>query len=400
MRILHTGDWHLGRTLEGRGRLEEQASVLEEIAAIADDQKIDLILMAGDVYDTVNPPAAAEQLFYETAARMTDGGRRHLVCIAGNHDQPERVAASSPLARRHGIHLVGLPTTDVLRLSCPRTGETAIVAALPYPSESRLQEALSDVADEELLRSAYSNRVARLIAEQARHFRADAVNLITSHLYAMGGVESESERPIQVGGAYTVDLSAFDVPAAYVALGHLHRAQKLGGSNRIRYSGSPLAYSFSEAGQTKSVTVLDIAPGLAAGEPSWTEIPLSAGRPLVRWKADEGVAQVFRWIEEGRDPNAWIDLEVKLTEDIPLDTIHRLRTERPGFVHIRPIYPEQQSEREIAAQRGLPMDELFRRFYRKQTGGAEPDDAMVELFLELIAESGAAADAAEGEEAS
>lgn len=101
MRILHTGDWHLGKTLEGRSRLAEQERFLEELVQLADDQQADLILMAGDVYDSVNPPAAAEQLFYDAAARLTEGGRP-MVVIAGNHDQPERVSSITPLVSNRG----------------------------------------------------------------------------------------------------------------------------------------------------------------------------------------------------------------------------------------------------------------------------------------------------------
>jgi exonuclease SbcD len=384
MRILHTADWHFGRTLEGRSRLEEQAAFMDELAAIVRDERIDLVLVAGDVYDSVNPPAAAEQLFYEGVARLSEGGKRPVAIIAGNHDHPDRLAASAPLAGGQGVTLVGLPAAGLLSFDIKRTGERALVYALPYPSESRLGELLEDGASEEALRIAYSERIARLVAREAGGFRKDTVNLLMSHLYVLGGAESDSERPIQVGGAYTVDTSALCAGAQYVALGHLHRPQTVKAPSLIRYCGSPLAYSFSEAGQAKSVTVLDLAPG-AAAEPQ--EIWLSSGRPLVRWKATEGLAQVRSWLDEGRDPNAWIDLEVHVTEALALEEIHELRKRRDGFIHIRPVYPDM--EKEAAArerQAALPVDELFRRFYARQTGGAQPEPELVELFLELMRE--------------
>jgi exonuclease SbcD len=388
MRILHTGDWHFGRTLEGRSRLEEQAAFMDELADIVRDQQIDLVLVAGDVYDSVNPPAAAERLFYEGIARLSDGGRRPVAVIAGNHDHPERLAASAPLAGSHGVTLVGLPGTDLLSFDIARTSERALLYALPYPSESRLGELLEEQVEEEALRSAYSEKVARLVARQAAHFRPDTVNLIMSHLYVLGGKESESERPIQVGGAYTVDTSAFSAEGVqYVALGHLHRSQYVKADSVIRYCGSPLAYSFSEAGQAKSVTVLDLKPGVKA-EPS--EIYLASGRPLVRWQAKEGLAQVRSWLDESRDPNAWIDLEVHVTEAIALEDIHALRKWRDGFIHIRPVYPEMEVETAASVRKeAVPIDELFRRFYARQTGGAQPEPELVQLFLELMKEEGA-----------
>ncbi|GIO34157.1 MULTISPECIES: exonuclease SbcCD subunit D [Paenibacillus] len=384
MRILHTGDWHFGKTLEGRSRLKEQEDFVDELVRIADDQRADLILMAGDVYDSVNPPALAEQLFYEACARLTENGRP-LVVISGNHDQPERVSSVSPLVARQGITLVGLPVAEAVTVGVSRTGEIAKIAALPYPSEARLNELLSAEGKEEELRKAYSARVGMLMKQLAGSFSPETVNLAMSHIYVLGGVECDSERPIQVGGAYTVDPSALSVGAQYTALGHLHRPQAVKGDGMIRYSGSPLAYSFSEAGQAKSVMMMDIAPG---GLPELEEVYLSCGRPLVRWKAKGGLEEVYRWLDEGRDAEAYIDLEISLSESMSLGDIQRLRKSRDGFVHIRPIYPEMEREELQQERSGLPVSELFRRFYQRQTGGAEPEDELVQLFLELVAEDG------------
>lgn len=380
MRILHTGDWHLGRTLEGRSRLLEQEKFLDELVAMAEDQQADVIMMAGDVYDSVNPPAAAEGMFYDAAARLSENGRQ-LVVIAGNHDQPERVSAVSPLVSRQGISLVGLPSSEAVRIHIPRTDEIAIIAALPYPSESRLSELLAGEGDEIELRLAYSAKVGMLMRQLASSFQTDTVNLAMSHIYVLGGVESDSERPIQVGGAYTVDPSAMDIGAQYTALGHLHRPQAVKGNGMIRYSGSPLAYSFSEAGQAKSVMMLDIAPG---GVPKAEELFISSGRPLVKWVCRGGLEEARRWLDEGRDSNAFIDLEISLSEAMSLGEIQSLRKAHEGIIHIRPLYPALEAETMLSSRAQMPVPELFRKFYQRQTGGAEPEEELVELFMSLI----------------
>jgi len=382
MRILHTGDWHLGKTLEGRSRLREQEDFVDELVRVADEQQADAILMAGDVYDSVNPPAAAEQLFYEAAARLTEHGRP-LVVIAGNHDQPERVASVTPLVNRQGITLVGMPTSEAVTIHAKRTGEIAQIAALPYPSEARLNELLTTDGDENVLRQAYSHRVGMLMQRLAASFRPDTVNLAMSHIYVLGGLESDSERPIQIGGAYTVDPSSLSTGAQYTALGHLHRAQAVKGDGVIRYSGSPLAYSFSEAGQSKSVTMVDLAPGGAA---QVEEVLLTSGRSLVRWQARGGLAEVYRWLDEGRDPQAFIDMEVWLDEAMSLKEIQQLRKSHEGIIHIRPVYPEMAAAGLLEQRSELPVHELFRKFYQRQTGGAQPEDSLVQLFLELVDE--------------
>lgn len=393
MRLLHTADWHLGRTLEGRKREDEQAAVMDEICCIADDQKVDAVLMAGDVFDTVNPPASSEALFYETAQRLSLGGKRPLFVIAGNHDSPDRLEASKPLAGRQGIKIIGRPVPQPLVLPVPRTDEKLVIGCIPFPSESRLNEVLSEMNEEEAIQSAYNARVAVLFKQHAQFFQRDTVNLLMTHLFVAGGQESASERPIQVGGAYTVFPSSFPRAAQYVAMGHLHRPQTIGHApSPARYAGSPLAYSFSETGQAKSVTVLDVSPG---EKPLLQELPLSAGRRLVRWQADQGVEQVRRWLDEGRDIDAWIDLELTLDEALSMHDIQELRRRNDHFVTIRPIYAKDSSVEETPASR-LPIDQLFIRFYKEQTQGAEPGADLIHLFLQMIEEEHAMSEAAAG----
>ena len=404
MRILHTSDWHLGRTLEGRSRLPEQEKFVDELCELANDESIDLVLVAGDVFDTVNPPAAAEQLFYDTMARLVDGGRRGVVVIAGNHDNPERLRAAGPLAHRYGITLLGVPADGPIfpgsisgncvkavaggpswvEVGIPGCDHSAVVLALPYPSEARLKEVLVQELDEEIMQKAYSARVARIFTNLAAHYRQDTVNLAMSHLFMLGGEASESERPINLGGALTVEPSALPPGAQYVALGHLHRPQKVGGAGvQARYSGSPLAYSFSERGRSKSVAVIDVQPGQAA---QVKDILICSGNPLEQWVAQEGLAQVLQWIDQGKDPNAWIELELHLTQPLTSQDIHIIRTQRPGIINIRPVFPGVNQELMAEKRSELSIEELFKRFYDKQTNGAQLDDGLMKLFLDLVNE--------------
>ena len=381
MRILHTGDWHFGKTLEGRSRIEEQAQFIDELVHLVADQKIDVVIIAGDVYDSVNPSVKAEQLFYEAIARLT-APNRSLIAMAGNHDHPERIGAVSPLLTQNNIALLGLPTCDAVPVYAPRTGENGVIAALPYPSEVRLDEILYTCEDEQLFRTVYSKKVGALLKRLARQFHKDTINIAASHLYVLGGMETDSERPIQIGGAYTVDPADLCVGAQYTALGHLHRPQNVkGGDGFVRYCGSPLAYSFSEAGQTKSVTIIDASVGQC---PNIQQVYLSSGRPLVHWQAKRGLAEVYQWLDEARDLNAYIDLKMWLDEPLSMDHIQQLRTRHDGIVHICPIYPSIDTEEGVEQRSQLPLPELFRSFYARQTGGASPDEGVVQLFLELV----------------
>lgn len=382
---------------------------MDELARIADEREVDLVLIAGDVYDSVNPPAWAEELFYEALERLSAEGRRAVVVIAGNHDQPERVRAAAPLATKHGIVLLGLPkeapllsagevTPDRVRivqggpswleLAVPGCKHNAVVLALPYPSESRLKELLSESFTQEQMQLAFSERITQLFDELSGHFREDTVNLVTSHLFVMGGMETDSERPIQIGGALTVSPQAFPKNADYVALGHLHRLQKLSDKPLVRYSGSPLSYSFSEAGQSKAVVLVEVEPGAEVQEEI---IYLTSGRPLARWRATEGIAQVEKWLAEGRDAGSWIDLELHVSDVIDPAEFQRVRKLSDDFLKIQRVVVRENNQEEDGEQRveltELTSDQLFRRFYERKRG-AEPDERLVAMFQRLLAETG------------
>lgn len=384
MRLLHTADWHLGRSLEGRSRMDEQQAFLDELVEIVRREKIDAVLMAGDVFDTVNPPAAAEQMFYDTLARISRKGECPFIAVAGNHDHPDRLAASFPLSKELGITLVGLPTLELQRIPIKRTGEILEIAALPYPSESRLKMLLSESAEELDVRNQYDDWVDSYFKKITSHFQPGNVHIAMSHLYVAGSKESDSERPVHIGGAYTVAAESLPAAAQYVALGHLHRPQIIKrAKTEARYSGSPLSYSFSESGQSKSVTIVDVEPNQKAAV---EEIHLRCGKPLVAWEAKNGIQEVFQGIQDGLHHNCWIDLSIHVHDALSMEEIQRLRKAHDGIVHIKPVFMENATERITVSAQKLPVDELFATFYKRQTGGAVPDEALVSLFLDLVGE--------------
>ncbi|MCY7727932.1 exonuclease SbcCD subunit D C-terminal domain-containing protein, partial [Bacillus safensis] len=326
----------------------------------------------------------AEQPYDDSLSALSDKGKRQVVVTSGNHDNPDRLSAASPLTNDQGIHLIGYPTNDIIRVDVPSSSERLSIAALAYPSEARLNEVLAETFEEKVLRDHYNLKIQQAFQHLSTQFQADTVNIATSHIYVAGGSQTDSERPIEVGGAYTVAAESLPEAACYVALGHLHRPQTIKRAKTIaRYSGSPLAYSFSESGYAKSVTIVEAKPNEKA---SWKEVLLSSGKPLVKWKATEGLSQVHEWLDEKRDLQAWIDLEIHLTDQLSIEEIHQLRKQHSGFVHIRPKFKELQQLEEQKQIEKLSIEERFVKFYERQTGGGLPDEKTVKLFLELANE--------------
>ena len=402
LRILHTSDWHLGRSLEGHGRQSEQEQFIVEICDIAARNDVHLILIAGDIFDTYNPPAWAEQLFCDALDRLAQGGRRGVAVIAGNHDSPDRLSAVRPLALNQGIVILGRPLEDGVssgrpngpdrvrtlasgqgwvELAIPHCDHAAVLSLLPYPSESRLGRLLSDQLEERSLRDAYSQVVSEILVRQATNYRADTVNLAVSHLFVQGGSASDSERPIEVGGACTVAIDHLPAAAQYIALGHLHRPQQIEqAAAPAYYSGSPLAYSFSEANQSKVVYLVDVAPGTVA---SVMPIPLQAGIPLERWVCEGGLEEAWQRIEARCGKPAWVDLEVHVLKFISNEEVARLRQAWPWLVNIRTVLPSEEIAQRAERLANLALPEVFDRFYRHKRGGAVPPSELVQLFVDL-----------------
>ena len=397
MRILHTSDWHLGRNLEGRSRLPEQEQFMDELAAIVKEEDIQAILVAGDVFDTYNPSADAENLFYDGLERLSENGKRAVVAIAGNHDSPDRLHAANPLALKHGISLLGYPREQLtvgmspggvgrigagpgwVELTTSGSNEKAVVYALPYPSESRLNEVLSEKLDEASGQVAYSERVGGLFSEADQTFRPDTVNLVVAHLFVRGGGESESER--QLGGALAVAPQAMPKKAHYIALGHLHRPQQVNHTPQTcRYSGSPLSFSFAEADQQKEVLIVDVIPG---GLAKARAINLSCGKALKRWRASS-VAEAGLWLTEPSNLEAWVELEIMADQPLEVAELAELRKAHSGIITIRPIFPELDAD--DAALRKLseiPLVDRFKLFFEREKGIAPPED-LVNFFLEMV----------------
>jgi DNA repair protein SbcD/Mre11 len=281
MKFLHTADWHVGKTLKGRDRLDEQRAVLAEIASIAEANEVDAVLVAGDVYDLSAPSAPAQQLVVQALLRMRRAGAEVIV-IAGNHDHGPTFEAYRPLMGVAGITLAGTVRPadrgGVIRFTARSDGADTQVAVLPFLSQRyavRAAEIVANTPSENV--RAYDEQVRQVIGSLTGSFGGDTVNLVMSHITCVGGTFGGGERSAQSIFEYSVPASVFPVSAHYVALGHLHRRQALPAPAPVHYSGAPLAVDFGEQDNASVVCLVEAAPGVPA---RISDIPVTAGRRL------------------------------------------------------------------------------------------------------------------------
>lgn len=401
MRILHTGDWHLGKNLEGQSRMDEQEQFLNDFIDIVEEQKIDLIIIAGDVYDTSNPPARAEKMFYDTLKKLSGNGERLTLVIAGNHDNPERLVAAGPLARDHGIIMVGTPKTVVQVgeygnhkviasgegfVELEMNGEKAVVLTVPYPSEKRLNEVLyGEMDDEEERLKSYGERIHSLFNSLKENYREDTINLVVSHLFAMGSEEGGSERSIQLGGSYIVNGTCFPKEAQYVALGHVHKPQPVPGTEKkARYSGSPLHYNKNEISFAKKCFVVDVRPG---EEANIDEVEFKVYKPIEVWKC-ESIENAIERCEENKGRDCWVYLEITTDRYIREDEIKLMKDLKKDILEIVPkISGINGDEDEVPNFSEKSISEIFKDFYTKERG-VEAQQDVIDLFNSIMSVEG------------
>ncbi|MBX7445570.1 MULTISPECIES: exonuclease SbcCD subunit D [unclassified Arthrobacter] len=275
MRLLHTSDWHLGRSFHGVGMLEAQRGFVDQLVAAVARHNVDVVLIAGDVYDRALPGVDVVHLLDDALVRLTSAGAQ-VVLTSGNHDSAIRLGFASRLLERGGVHLrtrvEDLDKPLLLPLGTDAAGREAVVAVYGIPwLEPRLtaeQLGVEAASHFEVTRAA----TARIREDVGRRSDAAAVHpVVLAHTFASGGISSDSERDLSIGGVGAVPLDLFE-GFSYTALGHLHGRQTL--SDRVRYSGSPLAYSFSEAGHRKGAWLVEIgADGVTAVEEVGWEAP-------------------------------------------------------------------------------------------------------------------------------
>lgn len=386
MKILHTSDLHIGKKLMGRDRLDEYRAVFAELAEVCRRENIDLVLIAGDVYDTYTPSAEAEEIFYRG---VNDLSRECAVLIiSGNHDDYVRLAAASVFAEAQNVYIIGNSLAPVACAKRGRVypvksgngwvifekgGDRIYINALPYPNEARFKEGRSDESFEEKAERWIACGEAGKSDETGKTDTLPSVFL--SHIFVAGGKASDSEREIDLGGARAVPLRLLP-DCDYCALGHLHKRQKLG--DNVYYSGAPMQFSFDESGAVKSVNVFGLT---ANGVENFRQIELTSTRKLIRLHAN-GVEEGLALLDKNKE--FFVELTLNLNAPMTPKESGALR-ERENLVSLHAEVQSVENTFETFSNKNKSSSRLFSDYYKLRYGADVPEELLT-LFLSLTEE--------------
>jgi exonuclease SbcD len=396
VKILHTSDWHVGKVLKGQSRIEEQTAVLAELVEIARAEGPDLVLVAGDLFDSVAPTPIATRLVTGALSALRTTGAE-VVAIAGNHDNGPALDALRPWAEAAGITLRGTVRSreENVLTGTTATGEHWRLVALPFLSQRYAVRAteMFDLSAAEATQT-YADHLARMLTALTAEFGpGDTVNLITTHLTVVGATTGGGERDAHTIQTYAVPAAIFPTSAHYVALGHLHRAQHVTGPAPTRYCGSPLAIDFGEASDDRAPKPRrggagESAPGItlvevsARGTAKTRHVPITAAVPL---RTLRGTLAELAAADPG---GAWLRVYVREQPRAGLREQVQDLLPRALEVRIDPeLLPAAGATGRTAARAGRSPTQLFADYLAAR---GHADDRVQDLFEELYEEVGGA----------
>jgi exonuclease SbcD len=380
MLIVHTSDWHAGRLWKGINRLDELEAVLEDLGDFIEREQVDLLLMTGDVFDNRGPSAASERAVFRFFRRVGGAGTKTAI-IAGNHDDPARLEAWGTLAELVNVTTVARPRPadrgGVIDLTM-RSGEQAVIAAVPFAKSSDLVSAMELAADDTLAHGRYAEQMRRIIELLTARFRAGAINLLMAHTHLDQAVIAGSERQVDIGEQWAVTAQSLPSTAHYVALGHIHRPQRIDAAPAPAvYAGSPLQLDFGEIGEEKSFVVVRAEPGRPA---RIERVADRGGTPLhdIRMTLPELEQQAERLREAG-----WLRVTVPL--EVPDIDLNRKVRHLLGGAAVSVDYelPARDDSVSVIERGGLSPVGLFSLYHRTRHN-REPEGAVTTAFNDLL----------------
>jgi exonuclease SbcD len=396
MKIIHTSDWHLGQKFLSKDRIEEHQKALDWLIHTVKEQKADILLIAGDVFDITTPPNYARTMYYRFLHHMKSTNCKHIIITGGNHDSPAMLNAPKDLLSAFDIHLVGEATDNIMDEILPIHNDSgdliAVVAAVPFLRDSNLRNAVAgQLAEErsEQIRLGIKRHFQEAAAACEPYTRQNVPIIAMGHLYATGALASDKQDNIYVGHIENIDAGEFPELFDYVALGHIHRQQAVGGINHIRYSGSLIPLSFSETSDTKGVYCITFDQR-SLSNIAFLEAPVFRRLKTIRGRQEDLEKQIMAFATRHENElSPWLDILVEADNYIPLldqqirEHYHQLPIE---ILKVRVNYPGTPNTL-AEYQTRLPElnpQEVFLKLCETMNIVPEQQDALMNSFTELF----------------
>lgn len=376
MKFLHISDLHIGKRVNEFSMTEDQKYILNQILRIAEQERAEAVLIAGDVYDKSMPSAEAVQIFDWFLTGLADLGKT-VIAVSGNHDSPERIAFGGELMRGRGVYVSPVYQGEALEVALRDEYGDISVHLLPFLKPATLRHALEGRQEEEENRLPESYQEALEIAVKRMEIDAKKRNILVAHQFVTGAGRCDSEE-VSVGGLDNVDASVFD-DFDYVALGHIHSPQSVG-RETVRYCGTPLKYSFSEAEQEKSVTVLEMGE---KGDVVLSTVPLVPLRDMRKIRGSYGEV-MSRSFYQDTNTEDYVQITLTDEEDIP-DGLQKLRTVYPNLMQVAYDNSRTRQDRTVEAAEQAERKselELFGEFFELQNN--QPMSAEQAAYMEKL----------------
>lgn len=395
MRILHTADWHLGKKTDDLDRTEELKDVLSQIVNIAKEKQVDMVIIAGDIYENYVPSSDAENLFYKTISELSNDGNTAVVVISGNHDDPKRLSNAGVFASKFNIYLVGdinnisinktaFKTKNIYPTECgtgyikfkTKAGEETVVACLPYPTYYRYNE-IKHEGDN------INDKVKEWIKPAVKKFSENSINILTGHVLTYGkdltAIESMEYSTITNNISY-VDENTLNVNADYVALGHAHTMVRLNKAKNEFYSGAIINTAFSENMDTdKYVIIAD----LHVGQEAVIEPVQLKCKKMDVFESDS-IEEIDKFCQVVKDD--YVKAILHNSKGVDYETLKNLRARNKNLITFSVVNKELLENTSYESKKDLTNSELFDK-YVKDVTGKEPDAEVKELFLQLMGEA-------------
>lgn len=402
MKILHTSDWHLGKKLDGYERIDEQRKFLSDLLNIIENNDIDLLITAGDIYDSPNPPIEAERLYYDFIKKLGNLNKCTAIFIAGNHDSGKRLTVTRNIERDYGVIILESPSeildqgqygTAIISNSyegsfeIETNGKKAFISFLPYISEIEAETIVKNFSENnneeiDITSMTYSEKIKYIYKFKEKNWNKKIPYIALGHIFVSNNEVDESENGLEFGGAYTVKLS--DLPNSdYTALGHIHKPMKFLKYNAF-YSGSPIEYRVSENRYSKKIIIADVE----RENLKFNEIDITNYKPINRYIC-KSIEEAIELSQQKSKSNEWIYLEIESDKTLVAGEVKKIKENKNVVdIYLKLKGSSYESEEILDDSMEKNIEEAFIKYYKfsKNNAEIEPSKEILNLFEKLIAE--------------